>query len=159
MTLPGTTRISNQTRDKTLTIAMPRKMETETIRRDLDSVFQMNPPNVNTGTNQRVCFECGAQRHFKRDCPKLKNNNNRGNRVGNAKDQEKVYAMGNAGTNPDNNVVTVLTGSTGFLFVKKKDGYYPYVAIDYRELKQTDREVNSYPLPRIDDLNLHCNVD
>ncbi|GJV87147.1 putative reverse transcriptase domain-containing protein [Tanacetum coccineum] len=65
-----------------------------------------NPPNVNTRANQRVCFECGAQGHFKRDCPKLKNNNNRGNRVGNAKAQAKVYAVGNAGANPDNNVVT-----------------------------------------------------
>ncbi|GKF97805.1 putative reverse transcriptase domain-containing protein, partial [Tanacetum coccineum] len=67
-----------------------------------------NPPNVNTGVNQRVCFECGTQGHFKRDCPKLKNNNNRGNRVGNAKAQEKVYAVGNAGANPDNNVVMAL---------------------------------------------------
>ncbi|GJU95549.1 putative reverse transcriptase domain-containing protein [Tanacetum coccineum] len=65
-----------------------------------------NPPNVNTEANQRVCFECGAQGHFKRDCPKLKNNNNRGNRVGNAKAQAKVYAVGNAGANPDNNIVT-----------------------------------------------------
>ncbi|GJT71318.1 putative reverse transcriptase domain-containing protein [Tanacetum coccineum] len=56
-----------------------------------------NPPNVNTGANQRACFECGAQGHFKRDCPKLKNNNNRGNQVGNAKAQAKVYAVGNAG--------------------------------------------------------------
>ncbi|GJW85678.1 putative reverse transcriptase domain-containing protein [Tanacetum coccineum] len=31
---------------------------------------------------------------------KLKNNNNLGNRVGNAKAQAKVYAMGNAGANP-----------------------------------------------------------
>ncbi|GJZ16795.1 putative reverse transcriptase domain-containing protein [Tanacetum coccineum] len=67
-----------------------------------------NPPNVNTGANQRgnVCFECSAQGHFKRDCPKLKNNNNRDNRVGNAKAQAKVYAVGNAGANPDNNFVT-----------------------------------------------------
>ncbi|GJR31052.1 putative reverse transcriptase domain-containing protein [Tanacetum coccineum] len=65
-----------------------------------------NPPNVNTGANQRVCLECGAQGHFKKDCLKLKNNNNRGNRVGNAKARAKVYAVGNAGANPDNNVVT-----------------------------------------------------
>nr|GEU57629.1 reverse transcriptase domain-containing protein [Tanacetum cinerariifolium] len=66
-----------------------------------------NPPIVNTGANQRgnVCFECGAQGHFKRECPKLKNNNNRGNQVGNAKTQAKVYAVGKAGANPDNNVV------------------------------------------------------
>ncbi|GJZ43931.1 putative reverse transcriptase domain-containing protein [Tanacetum coccineum] len=67
-----------------------------------------NPPNVNTGANQRACFECGAQGHFKKDCPKLKNNNNRGNQAGNAKAQAKVYAVGNAGANPDNNVVTAL---------------------------------------------------
>nr|GEX39202.1 copia protein [Tanacetum cinerariifolium] len=53
------------------------------------------------------CFECGATRHFKRDCPKLKN-----------KDEEKVnapgwvYAVGNAekrenaSRDPDSNVVT-----------------------------------------------------
>ncbi|GKF53041.1 hypothetical protein Tco_0159951, partial [Tanacetum coccineum] len=39
--------------------------------------------------------------HFKRDCLKLKNKN-RGN--GNA--PAKVYVVGNAGTNPDSNVVT-----------------------------------------------------
>ncbi|GJY71151.1 putative reverse transcriptase domain-containing protein [Tanacetum coccineum] len=65
-----------------------------------------NPLNVNTRANQRACFECGAQGHFKKDCPKWKNNNNRGNQAGNAKAQAKVYAMGNAGANPDNNVVT-----------------------------------------------------
>ncbi|GKF44385.1 hypothetical protein Tco_0130937, partial [Tanacetum coccineum] len=39
-------------------------------------------------------------------CPKLKNNNNRGNQTGNAKAQAKVHAVGNAGANSDNNVIT-----------------------------------------------------
>ncbi|GJV29339.1 putative reverse transcriptase domain-containing protein [Tanacetum coccineum] len=66
-----------------------------------------NPPNVNTGANQRAaCFKCGAQGHFRKDCPKWKNNNNRGNQAGNAEAQAKVYAVGNAGANPDNNVIT-----------------------------------------------------
>ncbi|GJQ90715.1 putative reverse transcriptase domain-containing protein [Tanacetum coccineum] len=65
-----------------------------------------NPPNVNTGANQRACFKCGAQGHFKKDCLKWKNNNNWGNQAGNVEAQAKVYAVGNAGANPDNNVVT-----------------------------------------------------
>ncbi|GJV03673.1 putative reverse transcriptase domain-containing protein [Tanacetum coccineum] len=37
------------------------------------------------------CFECGAPRHFKRDCPKLKNKDR-----GNVNAQGWVYAVGNA---------------------------------------------------------------
>nr|GEW74732.1 reverse transcriptase domain-containing protein [Tanacetum cinerariifolium] len=72
------------------------------------SRYCRNPPIVNIGANQRgnVCFEYVAQGYFKRECPKLKNNNNRGNQVGNAKAQAKVYAVGKAGANPDNNVFT-----------------------------------------------------
>ncbi|GJV84975.1 reverse transcriptase domain-containing protein [Tanacetum coccineum] len=44
--------------------------------------------------------------HFKRECPKLKNNNNRGNPAGNANALVKVYAVGHVGTNPDSNVMT-----------------------------------------------------
>ncbi|GKE93815.1 hypothetical protein Tco_1574910, partial [Tanacetum coccineum] len=43
--------------------------------------------------------------HFKRDCPKLKNGN-RGNQCGNDNAPAKVYVVGNAGTNPDSNIVT-----------------------------------------------------
>ncbi|GJW95577.1 putative reverse transcriptase domain-containing protein [Tanacetum coccineum] len=53
-----------------------------------------------------TCYECGAQGHFKRKCSKLKNNNNRGNPVGNVNALAKVYALGHTGTNPYSNVVT-----------------------------------------------------
>ncbi|GKB43223.1 putative reverse transcriptase domain-containing protein [Tanacetum coccineum] len=40
------------------------------------------------------------------ECPKLKNNNNRGNQVRGGNAPAKVYAVGHAGTNPDSNVMT-----------------------------------------------------
>nr|GFA52559.1 hypothetical protein [Tanacetum cinerariifolium] len=48
---------------------------------------RQNTNNANnqrgTGLGQRpACYECGVQRHFKRECPKLKNNNNHGNQGG-----------------------------------------------------------------------------
>nr|GFB44463.1 putative reverse transcriptase domain-containing protein [Tanacetum cinerariifolium] len=74
-----------------------------------------SPTNANVANNQRgneagqkvTCYEYGAQGHFKRYCPKLKNNNNnRGNQVGTRNAQAMVYAVGNAGTNPDANTIT-----------------------------------------------------
>ncbi|GJZ64111.1 putative reverse transcriptase domain-containing protein [Tanacetum coccineum] len=50
-------------------------------------------------------YKCGAQGHFKRECPKLKNKN-RSNQGGNGNAPTKVYVVGKAGTNPDSNVVT-----------------------------------------------------
>ncbi|GKC40467.1 hypothetical protein Tco_1052851, partial [Tanacetum coccineum] len=44
--------------------------------------------------------------HFKRGCPKLKNNNNRGNQVGGSNAPAKVYAVGHMATNPNSNVMT-----------------------------------------------------
>ncbi|GJX74376.1 putative reverse transcriptase domain-containing protein [Tanacetum coccineum] len=55
--------------------------------------------------NAVTCYECDVQGHFKKDCPKLKNGN-RGNQCGNDNAPAKVYVVGNAGTNPDSNVVT-----------------------------------------------------
>ncbi|GKC73382.1 hypothetical protein Tco_1119265 [Tanacetum coccineum] len=44
--------------------------------------------------------------HFKRECPKLKNNNNHGNQVGGGNAPAKVYTVGHTGTNPNFNVMT-----------------------------------------------------
>ncbi|GJT13595.1 putative reverse transcriptase domain-containing protein [Tanacetum coccineum] len=59
------------------------------------------------GPNQRVltCFECGAQGHYKRDGPKLKNKN-QGNQARNGNVVARAYAVGTAGKNPNFNVVT-----------------------------------------------------
>ncbi|GKA28470.1 putative reverse transcriptase domain-containing protein [Tanacetum coccineum] len=64
-----------------------------------------NRGNSGTTQNAGTCYECGVQGHFKRDCPKLKNGN-RGNQRENGNAPAKVYVVGNAGTNPDSNVVT-----------------------------------------------------
>ncbi|GKA82935.1 putative reverse transcriptase domain-containing protein [Tanacetum coccineum] len=51
--------------------------------------------------NQRGngCYECGAQGHFKRECPKLKNNNC-GNQGGDGNALAKVMYVGNCGDKP-----------------------------------------------------------
>ncbi|GJX40417.1 putative reverse transcriptase domain-containing protein [Tanacetum coccineum] len=64
-----------------------------------------NRGNSGATQNAVTCYECGVQGHIKRDCPKLKNGN-RGNQRGNDNAPAKVYVVGNAGTNPDSNVVT-----------------------------------------------------
>ncbi|GJZ39450.1 putative reverse transcriptase domain-containing protein [Tanacetum coccineum] len=60
--------------------------------------------NRNNNNNNQMgngCYECGGQGHFKRNCPKLKNND-RGNQAGNDRALPKVYVVGNVGANPDN---------------------------------------------------------
>nr|GEU39382.1 putative reverse transcriptase domain-containing protein [Tanacetum cinerariifolium] len=52
-----------------------------------------------------TCFECGTQGHFKREFPKLKNNNNCGNQVGGGNAPAKVYVVGCARINPKSNGV------------------------------------------------------
>nr|GEW90312.1 hypothetical protein [Tanacetum cinerariifolium] len=61
--------------------------------------------NVNNNRVQkmRTCFECGEPGHFKKNCPKLKNN---GNAYGNDEARRKAYVMGEGDSNPKSNTVT-----------------------------------------------------
>ncbi|GJU70139.1 putative reverse transcriptase domain-containing protein [Tanacetum coccineum] len=81
-----------------------------------------NNNNRNNNNNNQMgnsCYECGAQGHFKRNCPKLKNKDH-GNQARNDRAPAKVYVVGNAGENPDN----VVAGM--FLL----NNHYSYILFD-----------------------------
>nr|GEW20821.1 hypothetical protein [Tanacetum cinerariifolium] len=81
--------------------------------RDCRVTVNPNAQGAVVGNQQSIfCYECGRPRHFRKDCPKLRNQN-RGNqtrnKIGNkTRGNEvtaKAYAIGGGGTNPDFNVV------------------------------------------------------
>ncbi|GJW44818.1 putative reverse transcriptase domain-containing protein [Tanacetum coccineum] len=74
-------------------------------KRKQDNNQQPQQQHQNKRQNTSRAYAAGTG-HFKGECPKLKNNNNRGNEVGGGNAPAKVYAVGHAGTNPDSNVMT-----------------------------------------------------
>nr|GEV70502.1 hypothetical protein [Tanacetum cinerariifolium] len=88
-------------------------------------------------------------RHFKRDCPKLKNNN-RVNQAGNGNALAKVYAVGHAGTKSDLNVVTVFPEDLSGLPSNRQvqfqidliPGAPPVVSVPYRLAPSEMRELS-----------------
>ncbi|GKD72807.1 putative reverse transcriptase domain-containing protein [Tanacetum coccineum] len=94
-TLQGTIRTNNnKTRGRTLVeprlLGLVRKGSMVDLCQNVPSATTIIMVHVHqsvtseTRANQRGngCYECGAQGHFKRECPKLKNNNH-GNQGGN----------------------------------------------------------------------------
>ncbi|GJT48638.1 hypothetical protein Tco_0974795 [Tanacetum coccineum] len=76
------------------------KRKSENISRNNQNQQQQQNKRQNTG---RAYTAGSAQGHFKKECPRLKNNKgNRGNQAGNDRAPAKVYVVGNAGINPDN---------------------------------------------------------
>ncbi|GJV95305.1 putative reverse transcriptase domain-containing protein [Tanacetum coccineum] len=57
--------------------------------------------------NQRgvTCFECGAQGHYRKDCPKIKNQN-RGDKARVPDARGRAYVLGGGDVNPGSNTVT-----------------------------------------------------
>ncbi|GJX36637.1 putative reverse transcriptase domain-containing protein [Tanacetum coccineum] len=93
------TEIATELMDKRIRTFAERQTEN---KRKQDNNQQQQPQIKRQNTDRTYAVGTG---HFKRECPKLKNNNNRGNSTGNVNAPAKVYAVGHAGTNPDSNVV------------------------------------------------------
>ncbi|GJW55991.1 putative reverse transcriptase domain-containing protein [Tanacetum coccineum] len=86
--------------------------------RDCRAAIAPNTQRAPVGNQQGIiCYECGRPGHFRKDCPKLrnqnhgnqtrnKNGNKTGNQTGGNKTTARAYAIGGGGTNPDSNVVT-----------------------------------------------------
>ncbi|GJU71433.1 putative reverse transcriptase domain-containing protein [Tanacetum coccineum] len=72
----------------------------------IDTTTQGNP-----WPNQRVitCFKCRVQGHYRKDCPKVKNQN-RGNKARVPNARGKAYVLGGGDANPGSNTVMGLLG-------------------------------------------------
>ncbi|GKE69002.1 putative reverse transcriptase domain-containing protein, partial [Tanacetum coccineum] len=87
-------------------------------RGDCMATIAPNTQRAPVGNQQGiVCYECGRPGHFRKDCPKLRNQNHRNqirNRVGNKTGNQTrgneaiatAFAIGGGGTNSNYNVVT-----------------------------------------------------
>ncbi|GJV30253.1 putative reverse transcriptase domain-containing protein [Tanacetum coccineum] len=86
--------------------------------RDCRAAIAPNTQRAPVGNQQGIiCYECGRPGHFRKDCPKMrnqnrgnqtrnKNGNKTGNQTGGNETTARAYAIGGGGTNPDSNVVT-----------------------------------------------------
>ncbi|GJV54802.1 putative reverse transcriptase domain-containing protein [Tanacetum coccineum] len=88
------------------------------ITRDCTTTVTPNTQRAPVGNQPGiVCYDCGSPGHFRKDCPKLrnqnrgnktrkKNGNKSGNQTGSNEATAKAYAIGGGGSNPDSNIFT-----------------------------------------------------
>ncbi|GKA87904.1 putative reverse transcriptase domain-containing protein [Tanacetum coccineum] len=91
------------------------------------------PTQGTPGPNQGVvtCFECGAQGHYRKDCPKVKNQNH-GNKARVPDARGKAYVLGGGDANPGSNTITSSIGKkeeTAFQTLKQKLCSAPILAL------------------------------
>nr|GEX93027.1 hypothetical protein [Tanacetum cinerariifolium] len=75
------------------------------LARDYRSSTNANTTNNQKGTGasqKATCYECGNQRHYRRDCPERKNQNHE-NQIKSTKARGVVHALGGGETEEDLN--------------------------------------------------------
>nr|GEU49318.1 retrotransposon protein, putative, Ty3-gypsy subclass [Tanacetum cinerariifolium] len=84
------------------------------------------------GLNQRVvtCFECEAQGHYRKDCPKAKNQNRR-NKARVLDARGKSYVLGGGDANPGSNTITGLLGHDIDLMLIDLGSFDVIIGIDW----------------------------
>ncbi|GJV65905.1 putative reverse transcriptase domain-containing protein [Tanacetum coccineum] len=106
-TMQDTVEIATKLMDKKIRTLAKCQIESKRMFEDTSRNTQNQQQHNKRQNTGRAYTAKTAQGHFKRECLKLKNNNNRGNQGGNGNAPVKVYVVGCTGTNPDSNVVTV----------------------------------------------------
>ncbi|GJR48822.1 putative reverse transcriptase domain-containing protein [Tanacetum coccineum] len=78
--------------------------------RDCRAAVTATPQRASVRNQTRnACYECGRPRHYRSECPKLRNQNRRNktrNKTGNNEAKARAYAIRGGGANPDSNIVT-----------------------------------------------------
>ncbi|GKD54676.1 putative reverse transcriptase domain-containing protein, partial [Tanacetum coccineum] len=104
---------SKRRKERPCTVKCNNNKKVGHLARDCTTTITSNTQRAPVGNQQGVvCYECGRPGHFRKDFPKLRNQNcgnqtrNRvGNKTGGNEATVKAYAIGGGGSNPDSNVV------------------------------------------------------